>query len=734
MFTLGANFNNSLIFYLQHMKTRLLIYFFLFFFASLGFPQNIKNINTDYHIADSLFDNQQYKEAYFHYQDLEKNINTLDSVDRGKLYFRLSATAEKLKYYPKAIVYHMLGRRYIPFLNQKENQYYIKRVEQILPPKMDSLNLSRLYYRYAVLLTKETLREKAFDYYFKSLNIAKGLKNYAAVATIANDIAGEYWDAGEKELSTQLYKESLSAAIALNDSNRIAGVYLNLADNYIQEGDFKKGIHIHLKALKIKELISDKSHLSFYYQSTANVYRQARNFKKWEEYINQAYKIKDLKNCTSPQEKATLYAEMGGIAKYKGELQKAALYFDTVLILSTEQAYFNGQKTALNNLALIHKDLGNYKKALNLINRAKAFLTDNPFHHISYNNTKAELLLQMNNTKEALKLLQKNIENTALNNYAAEKLRTFDLLYKTNYSAANYKDAFRWNDSLRILENKLRDEKVRKEMDELETRYQTEKKEQQISLLTTENELKNQRIRLGILLIGLLLILVSFILFLLYFRRKQAHYKQNELQQQLLRSQMNPHFIFNVLGSIQGFLYKNEASKAADYLSRFASLSRSVLNFSSQENISLKEEIEMLQNYIELERARMENPFEIEYKIDEDLEIDFIEIPPMLLQPFVENAIKHGLHNLDYQGKLSLYFKEKSGFIEVEIVDNGNGLSLQKDKDHKSKALEIFYQRKKGIEHKFKKELNFEFQNLKDIDKTKQGVRVFIQLPILNDD
>jgi hypothetical protein len=429
-----------------------------------------------------------------------------------------------------------------------------------------------------------------------------------------------------------------------------------------------------------------------------------------------------------------LYSELGGIAKYKNQMQAAIAYYDTLLFLSREIAYFNGQKTAYNNQALIYKDLGEYGKALEFTTLSEAFLSDNPFHLISHNNTKVELLLETGVPREAMDLLDNNIQNEALSNYAAEKLRTFRLLYECNVQLKNYSNAFRWNDSLRELENVLRDADVRKEMAALETRYQTEKKEQQINLLMAENEITNQRIRLGWLFIGFLLVLIVMVVALLFFRRKQAAFKQSELQQKLLRSQMSPHFIFNVMGSIQSYLYKNEASKAADYLSRFAALSRSVLEFSSKESISLKEEIVMLQNYIELERARLKEPFDVEYIIDDEMETDFIEIPPMLLQPFVENAIKHGFQELNYPGKLVLRFEEKKDHIAVEILDNGKGLTTNKQGQHKSKALEIFMQRKKGIEKRCKKELTFEFENLNALDKTKQGVRVFLQLPILNND
>lgn len=709
-----------------------LIFFFLFL-VNIGYAQ-FGSISQQQAMADSLFQNQQFEQAYTYYQNIEKQAVWTDSVARGKHYLRLCATAEKLNRLPEAISYHMMARRYFPFANQKENQYYIDRVEQLLPTKTDSLSLSRLYYRYAVLLDKEERRENAFLYFHQALDLAKGLKHYAAVSTIANEIAGEYWDVGKKELSTQFYKESLAAAIALNDSNRMSGAYVNLADNYVQEGDFKTGIRYNLKALEIKERSGDKSRLSHFYLQTADVYHRARNFQKWEEYINKARQILNCEACFTPQLKATLYTELGGLAEYKGDTKKASLYYDTLLVLSKKIAYTNGQKIALGNLALIQKEEGNYQKALDLINQSEAFLTDNPFYLIGHRNIKADLLLKVKKPKQALVLLQENIASNELNNYVFDKLKTWSLLYETNKALSNYSEAFRWNDSLRRLENSLRDEDVRKEMAELETRYQTEKKEQQISLLSAENQIKTARMRLAWLFIGLLLVLVVAVLSIFFLRRKQAALRQSELQQQLLRSQMNPHFIFNVMGSIQSFLYKNEASKAADYLSRFASLSRSVLNFSTKESISLKEEIEMLQNYIELERARMEKPFEVSFEIPEDLEVDFIEIPPMLLQPFVENAIKHGLHDIDYPGKLTLRFQESEAVIKVEIIDNGKGLSVENKSTHKSKALDIFKQRKKVIEQKLKKELTFEFQNLKTADSAKQGVRVCVQLPILNND
>ncbi|MCF8366783.1 MAG: histidine kinase [Bacteroidales bacterium] len=715
------------------MRFPFLLLILFFVFPATG--QTGENSFPELITGDSLYSAGNYKAALEFYKgELNSNQPQNDTMLRAEIYRRLSLSAEKLELYTEAISWHLEMRKLKPLPHQIENTQYLDKVTQLLPKATDSLGLTRLYYRYGLLLSHEGEPARALSYYLISLELAKAIGYSLAVSTIANDVAGEYYDAGLFDSSINMYQQSLQAAIAANDTHRMSAVYVNLAGCYIEKGDFKSGIQLHLDALRLKESISDSSNLSYYYLQTAIVYHKARNFENWETYVMKANSIRNCEVCTPPREKAMLYAELGGIAKYKNQDQQAIQYYDTLLSLSTEIGYLNGQKAACDNLALIYKDMGNHGKALELIKQAERFLTDNPFQVISHNNIKAGLLQQMGKQKEALVLLNQNIQNPNLLNYASEKLDAFRLLYEINLQLLNYKEAFRWNDSARALENLLRDTDVRKEMARLEAKYQTEKKEQQINLLTAENKISNQRMRLSWLFIGFLFLLIALVLALLFFRRKQAEFKQSELQQQLLLSQMNPHFIFNVMGSIQGYLYKNDSLKAADYLSRFASLSRSVLENSSQERISLKEEIEMLQNYIELERAGKENPFEVIFIIDPEMETEFIEIPPMLLQPFVENAIKHGLRDLDYPGKLILSFVEKPDSIAVEIVDNGRGLTGTPASGHQSKALEIFRQRKKVIERRCKKELSFEFQNLHDHDTTKQGVRVFLQIPILNND
>jgi len=183
----------------------------------------------------------------------------------------------------------------------------------------------------------------------------------------------------------------------------------------------------------------------------------------------------------------------------------------------------------------------------------------------------------------------------------------------------------------------------------------------------------------------------------------EANKKIGELKLMALRSVMSPHFIFNVLNSIQFFIGKNDRLNAINYLSTFSKLIRGILTHSVDNKIKLSEEIEMLKNYVELEMLRFDNKFDFELIVDEDLDLDYIEVPSLLIQPYVENAILHGLYNKEGKGKLTLEVTEKGDVIYFKILDNGIGREAAKKlrkksfPKHKSMGLKLTEERLKLI-------------------------------------
>ena len=157
------------------------------------------------------------------------------------------------------------------------------------------------------------------------------------------------------------------------------------------------------------------------------------------------------------------------------------------------------------------------------------------------------------------------------------------------------------------------------------------------------------------------------------------------------------------------------------------------MKYSTENHIPLDKEIELLESYIELEKMQSGNWFTYEIRIEDEVETDFIQIPPMAIQPFVENAIKHGLkEKTKKEGHLSLIFKEIDDLLEVVIEDNGPGILATQNKkqmEHQSMAMEIFEKRRKLLEKRFKKQLTLSILDLQT--EGKSGTRITIHLPIL---
>ncbi|HNT49070.1 MAG TPA: PAS domain S-box protein [Cyclobacteriaceae bacterium] len=211
----------------------------------------------------------------------------------------------------------------------------------------------------------------------------------------------------------------------------------------------------------------------------------------------------------------------------------------------------------------------------------------------------------------------------------------------------------------------------------------------------------------------------------------EAREKIAELRLMALRSVMSPHFIFNVLNSIQYFIANNERLNAINYLSTFSKLVRSILAHSINNKIKLLDEIEMLKNYIQLEMIRFENKFSFSLAVSNDIELDSVVIPSLLIQPYVENAILHGLYNKEGKGKLEIRINRINNNIRFEVEDDGVGrqvamkLREQNLLNHNSMGIRITEERLKLMnlgQH------TFTIEDLTDINGP-CGTRVSIEIP-----
>ena len=216
--------------------------------------------------------------------------------------------------------------------------------------------------------------------------------------------------------------------------------------------------------------------------------------------------------------------------------------------------------------------------------------------------------------------------------------------------------------------------------------------------------------------------------------------QQAELEMKALRAQMNPHFIFNCLNSINRFIISNDAEKAADYLTKFAKLIRIVLEKSGHDFIPLGEELESLKLYMDLEALRFEKPFT--YEINSNgLDPDSIKVPSLLIQPFVENAIWHGLStSQNGNGKITITLHPENGLLHCAIADNGVGMSgsaALKNKNQelkKSMGIELTKNRLRLADPKYQEDHSVKFEELKDAMGNNMGTCVKMNIPFKTDD
>jgi len=239
------------------------------------------------------------------------------------------------------------------------------------------------------------------------------------------------------------------------------------------------------------------------------------------------------------------------------------------------------------------------------------------------------------------------------------------------------------------------------------------------------------------ILLGILLVFCIAVLVILLFKYKSLERRNLQIEQQLLLSQMNPHFVFNSLTAIQSYIFRNEAHQASKYLASFAKLIRLILENSRIEFNSLEREVTTLKHYLELQALRFEDRFEYKIEVDEQIDIDNVQIPPMLAQPFIENAIEHGFLHISEKGMLTIRFlAEGKKYLVIEVEDNGIGIEKSREiqiksgKSHRSLATEITTERIQKIRYSKGINIQMSILDIGTIDITRHGTLVKLKIPI----
>lgn len=424
----------------------------------------------------------------------------------------------------------------------------------------------------------------------------------------------------------------------------------------------------------------------------AGLYKEAGDYQTALAYVNQGAEVgrKYKTGWLLEREKAELFGLME-------HYDSAAVYTSQLKSTSSENAWNN---LTIGNDFLVSKHADS---ALHyLLKTHKTFRNINQMAHFSVPVSLkiAEAYMMKNEFSTAKKYVTDAMELAIGANSRPDLMKGYDLLSKIHYKTGNSDSAYVNLRRYVALKDSIQSR-------QFFFRLSNAKKEAQIGFLKRDNLIKKEQLRRqgqskNFSIIGMLVFMVIGVLVMTWVSLKRKNEKLSdenikaelrqratELEMQALRAQMNPHFIFNCLSSINRFILKNETKEASKYLTRFSRLMRMVLHNSNKRMITLEDEVQMLQLYLEMERVRFKNAFSYNISYLNEIDADNVFVPPLLLQPFCENAIWHGLMNLgegNNQGRLDIMLQMVNESLHCTISDNGIG--RKRAEELKTKSVE----------------------------------------------
>lgn len=589
---------------------------------------------------------------------------------------------------------------------------------------------------------------QALDYHHKARIILEQLNNPIELLKVYNYIASTHFAQKNYDLAILYYNKSLKlydlSSPELNHKNPIGQIWNNLAITYQAKGLYQDAINLFEKT--ITSNLSDSALIANALMYEAAPYwflnKQETALKK----IKKSYEL-SIRNGNLKEAAESLV--------YESAIYEANKKFDDAI---------NSFKKHLTIYTKLNEPMG--------IARAKCsigyLIVEKLKNKITPNSKKNEI--QKKQIAEAIQYLNDgttlaftNSDFNTLVEYEKKLSEAYEFSGDYKKALNTFKIATQYNDSLN---NREKDREIYKK--EIEYDFNKKKdsiafgnqiQKEKIKSLQQQNKLKDFKLKqqwLFGLFIFLLLLSVTVIISNRYkiksiTLKKKLEAEQterllqesaynidlNNLRLAALRTQMNPHFIFNCLNSIKLFAEENDTASASSFLTSFSKLIRKMLDSTKSEKIILADEIEMIQLYLDLEKMRLKEKLNFVFSINDDVDIDFIEIPTLLIQPYVENAIWHGLMPKEKGGIIVINIKnEETDKLVISIIDDGIGRTksaqLKTDKSHTSHGTKLTNERIRIFNEKFKTYCEIATSDIYDNDSEIAGTKVDIIIPNIN--
>lgn len=605
--------------------------------------------------------------------------------------------------------------------------------------KAFQLRLNRLRFDYGLSLENWQSAQETAD---STLRLLRKRRNNAQSSIIYQDLARMYRSRSLRDSAFWASERAISFAKRSQKREVLVRALQNQASNYGYFLDLESAVQKELQAIRLaEELHVDPLKI----HSFIEIAKYSSYVGNWTEALGYLKRALQL---------AREYHDDRSIALIGLSLSKVYLHQNQITLafyhVRKSQAYFE-QEMDLNHSAQCAHGTGNIASLQGNFDLAKSSYDQAiSFFQVEKMESElaevyqdyGELCIQMGDLKNAKRYLEQSIASDHLV-HSITLMDRYKLLSQISMKNGDLRNALKYqNDYIHFLESnsiKRNDSKIaeltssnlREERERLielqQRRIEKEKKEQEILKLQSDRQLYISLIFIFAIIFGLII---------LFLRMKQVRSRQEqreaELSQTLLRAQMNPHFVFNAMSVIQSYIYENDPEKSSQFLVNFSRLMRLILENSPKEFIPIELELEILDKYLSTQKMRFENRFSYVLNVSDDLLFNKAMVPPMITQPFIENAIEHGQLHTVKNGQIHVTMVEHQGQLEITISDNGVGrkksAQTKKIRTHKSMAIDITKERIGILNKKYKFNGSLTFS---DLDERKEsGTLVKIVLPL----
>lgn len=695
------------------------------------------NDSTDSRIKfDLLLDIGQFYKK----NDVEKADSIRHIILKQSRYFNDSVRFEAL--YFNAEVTDITG-------NQREYFKIVLECQPFLNKLPSSDVIYRIYSHLGRYHSHHQEHETARFYFNSCIKSAKKNNGRNKLSESYSLLALDFMSSNQKDSSLYYVDKAISSARRLRDKSVLAKAFNVQAKIYNFFGQIELSVAKNLICLQLVEGTGDFHLLAKYTREIGQDQQLILNLNDAQYYFRRS--LNYGKRINDKRQIALTLTNLASVQLEKGEYKTAIKNANEALIYLEKLSDNNGLGETYNILGKVYKQQGNYNDASSHLNQALVFYESagnreeiaGVYHNVG------TVFKEQKKYKNALNYLNRSIE--IRENFGAK-----NQIYHTYRVIADvYKDINNKNKSLEYLElyldyvdsNTILQSATK--IAELSESYRSEQRERLISSqadslarqqqerVITSTKLENSQLRLNfqMYIITAFLIIVLLGGIILFYRWNQTKIKQEhfevEMSQTLLRTQMNPHFVFNAMSVIQSYIYDNDTVNSSKFLVNFSRLMRLILENSPKKYIPIGTEVEILEKYLGMQKLRFQDRFNFEIITEDILFEEHAFIPPMITQPFIENAIEHGQLHTIKNGFIHVSFKKKNDMLVISIVDNGVGRkgskANKKSSEHKSMAIDITSQR---IEHLNKKHNTDGSLLVEDFNKELQnGTNVLISLP-----